>query len=567
MTNRNLVKYDRRVKVPAFSLRFAAVLYAAFFSALFLPLAMRGELPGNVDTVLGIALSNLLAEKARLFFTASDTLTVFYPSRWVISYGENCFGLGLLFNFFRLLTSDDVWAHGLLVVTLFTGSATGLYRLSSLFVEDRAARFLAGLVFTTAGFILANLDDVNVAFVMLPALALYDLERGLRERETKRVKRAFALAGLQIWFGFYVFLFLCLAIGIHLVVNAKRWLALVDRRAVFRFFAWFAVPAAPILAIYLHAHFALDPAAPFERYNDDFRRASSLALRHFGNVLPDNALYSAETNAYSSDDSSIPSRLRKSAFPGFSFLVFSAIGLLTLARRAKWLCATAAVFLYFSFGVNAPFFEALASTAVGTYMRSPLRFHVFTLLAGAVFFSAGVAWARGKVRNRVARAVLAAAIGLVFVAENVPFPLKAYEFRSLLTPPSGTYDHLEATAGEKILFDLPSSFTPVNSDGEKLIFYNREALYMNWQTHHRMPILGGVNGYIPRSRIETDRIARELPEPGAIARLAEIGATHIVFHKDLVLGPSEDSLSDLKGSSGLRLTYEDERSAVFEISR
>ncbi|MEK7355392.1 MAG: hypothetical protein AAB250_03035, partial [Bdellovibrionota bacterium] len=377
-----------------------ALGFLVSFLALFIRFPLNGLLPGNVDTVLGIALSNLLAENIRLFFTGGGGPLIFYPVESFMPYGENCVGLGILYSTLKVFARGDFWAYYLFLSILFTGSAVGVYKLASLFVEDTRVAVLAGVAFTLAGFTLANIDDSNVVFMFFPAMAFYFLERGRREARPGLIHLGLIFSGLQIWFGFYIFVFQALAIVLYFVTNARSLWPLLKGRHLSRTFLAYLLPALPLICLYLYYHFAVEPVSPYATYNEYIRQIGSLNWYHFWNVLPDVVVHSTKSNIYEAIDASVPSRLRKSCFPGFTFTVFTFLGVLAAARKHLWLAVVFGVFFALSFGVNLPLFETIARTHFGNYMRIPLRFHLFSLMIATIFYAVGVESRLGKWKKR-----------------------------------------------------------------------------------------------------------------------------------------------------------------------
>ena len=176
--------------------------------AIFAQFPLQGSLPGNTDTLLAISLSNQILQKVGAFFAGhfSDP-TVLYPSSGVLAYGENCYGLAALFVVFELLTQSEIVGYYLFISTIFALNGFAVTRLALSFVGDLRAAVLAGLAFTFSGFVLGNVDDPNVVFVFFPVKAFVYLIRGLRQKDPRALCIGCLFSGLQIWFGFYLFVY------------------------------------------------------------------------------------------------------------------------------------------------------------------------------------------------------------------------------------------------------------------------------------------------------------------------------------------------------------------------
>ena len=98
-----------------------------------------------------------------------------------------------------------------------------------------------------------------------------------------------------------------------------------------------------------------------------------------------------------------------------------------------------------------------------------------------------------------------------------------------------------------------------------LYHYNREAIYMNWQTQHHQNIIGGVNGYYPVSRLIYDRWLEDLPDDHAIEWLRQQGVDFIVYHRNMLLPGETDIVPQLAQSPLLREVFSGKQITVFSF--
>ncbi|MEK7357643.1 MAG: hypothetical protein AAB250_14425, partial [Bdellovibrionota bacterium] len=379
-------------------------------------------------------------------------------------------------------------------------------------------------------------------------------------------RRAAFFSGVQIWFGMYVFVFQFIVLAIVALVSRKRLMEIVRWKDLGAALACYIGPAAPILVLYVLNHFEPDLVSPYE--NPMSRRLSSLHWYHFWNVLPGNLLYSSATNVYTAEaDASLWYSLRKTCFPGVVLPFVALLGVLWSFKGTKVFLAIFFVFLALAFGTNLFALEGIAEIPFGTYFRVASRAYLFSLLAGFVYFAVGTDFLTEQVRRRWGRvaAGVPVVIGLAFVVENVPFPLPSYDYATTLEPVESYRKFFEKFEERKIVADLPSDYQARLPQSDSLWTYSRDALYMNWQAYHRQIIVGGINSYLPRSRISVDGMIQRLPAPEAIAGLKEFGVEFLVFHKKFILFPNEDVLSGLKASSAAKLEFEDGDLAIFSI--
>lgn len=543
--------------------------FVVSFLALFAQFPLAGRLPGNTDSLLALALSNVIVEKIRLLLAGEVPFTSLYPATDVMAYGENCYGLAAMFIVFKLLTRSDVWAYYFFITSIFALNAFALSRLASLFVAMPFA-VLAGVVFTTAGFTLGNIDDPNVVFVFFPAIGLFHLFRGVRTNDVRELRLGLLASSVQIWFGMYFFIYQFAMVALFSAIHARDLKAFVTRREMSRLALVYALPALPLILLYVVNQRTAEVVSPYEVFADCSMRWSSFLQR-----LPDNLLYPAGERRLDWVE------IRKNAFPGLLLPLFSLTGAISArgrigGRAFAFLIAVSIGSFVLSFGSNVPVLGELRAIPYLSYLRVPSRFYLVTLMILSIFFAIGVeaSWRR-KFAGRASQ--LAVLFSLVvagaFVAENVPFPLFGYEYRSVLEP-SETYERVlleaeQAKGRRLIVLDLPSTtqFLPSQSvnTADRMWFFTREVVYMNWQTYHRQIIVGGANGYVSKARMEVEGMVRRLPERESLADLRKMGVDLLVFHKGLVLFPDEEILVRLKTAAGLKLVQETEREAIFEI--
>ena len=93
--------------------------------------------------------------------------------------------------------------------------------------------------------------------------------------------------------------------------------------------------------------------------------------------------------------------------------------------------------------------------------------------------------------------------------------------------------------------------------------YNRDAFYQNWQTRHKMDIIGGVTGYFPVARLIFDRRIKDLPGEEALRWFRKNGIDYIVYHPEMLLPGEDNILPFLERSPLLRVVSADERMVAF----
>lgn len=542
------------------------MVYAILYLLLFIQFPLAGALPGNTDTLLSISMTNVFNEQVMLFLRGVETHTIMFPAKNFLAYGENCFGLGFVFTFYKILLRNDHWAYYFFLSTLFTLNSYSLFHLTRLYVDRYVVSLASGIVLPLSIYFLANIDDPNCIFIFFPVLSICSLLKGCRTKSIKHVQVGMLLAGIQIWFGMYVFVFNIMALSLIVLGQHKRLLHFICWRNLWTILLPFVLASLPIMLLYYLNLQVGDLVSPYE--NPLSRKLSSLHFYNFWNVLPNNLIYSAENNITVPEfDSSLWYSLRKTCFPGFIFSALTLLGVIcSRVQRKTWL-AVFFIFLILSFGTTLFEFELISSVPLGNYFRVASRAYLFSLLALTVFFAIGMEKIVSffQYRFKLRPALIALAVVTMFLIENLSFPLLSYHYGDMLFPKDSYTNFFRNFNNRKIILDLPSDYRARLPQEGPIWTYSRDALYMNWQSYHKQIILGGINGYLPASRLVVDELSKNLPKKDAIDKLKEIGLEYLVFHKQLVLFPGENILNDLKGSTLLNVEFEDDEIAVVKI--
>ncbi len=205
--------------------------------------------------------------------------------------------------------------------------------------------------------------------------------------------------------------------------------------------------------------------------------------------------------------------------------------------------------------------------------RVPVR--AFAMTLASVSIAAGFGWLcllrrLERVPRLRLRPIAWLAIAVVVVGiENIPFPLPAFgaarhaapspEYVAFLKDlPRNDGDDGIVAAAERIpvILDLPSAIGYGGALVGDLFPQNRELIYMNWQTYHRQNIVNGLNGYLPRSRVELQEAIDALPDEEAFTSLWRRGVRYLALHFDMVLNGTElHTLAAIRKAPSVRLVY------------
>jgi len=179
------------------------------------------------------------------------------------------------------------------------------------------------------------------------------------------------------------------------------------------------------------------------------------------------------------------------------------------------------------------------------------RFGVVVATAAIVLAGFGMVWVLERVRAKKTMALLLG--GLIFFEY-----LLSFQFVDLSTPPA-VYQWLAGQEEVKAIAEYPLCWPP-EKEGDHLNLWDLYE-YMVWQRVHRKPMFNGE----PQKRLDMAMKLQlaDLSDPNVPTRLAWLGISHIVVHKDRV--PPE-KLQSLQANGSVEEVYEDEHAVVYKIT-
>lgn len=523
-------------------------LYLVFFMTLFAQFPLKTSLPGNCDTTLAIAAGNDYLNRIASHLGGGGSGTYFYGSAWNHGFGESSV-LGLsVYAFFRALGFNDVNAYYFFISLLFASTGFAVFLLATLYTESLVAALFAGFAFTCSNFMFANIDDHIVLWYFFPALSVFFLKRFFGTGANRYLYLSAAAAALQTYVSSYVFVFQTAMLAIVALCEVKK---LRPSRHLVGAAGIFLLLSAPFFAGYL---FVLRQGQVVDTWQSmrNVIPAWSLKPADLTYVLPGNLLYDHPMfGKYYARD------VRLHAFLGCLLYSLALAGAflrtkgkkeLLLIALAGFILAVGPVLRLGGFAVPFPMGLVYGLHPIFSFLRVPVRGFFISSMALSILAATALGWALSFLRSKTGlRAGYAALAAVPFFTlhflENVPFPLKSFDYGKHYRIP-GPYLDLFKDKKDSVILDLPNCGIYSIEGSERPVYgYNREAVYMIWQTHHRQNIVNGVYGYFPAKRLELQAEIEKLPAPGLFR---EHRIDYIVYHKDKEL--EEDTCySGLRG--------------------
>ncbi len=585
------------------------LLYVCFFLVLFVQFPLKGTIPGNCDNWFAIAYSNIYLNKIISFFTGAAVGTSLYPITDVYAYGESAPLTGLIFIFFKLFGFNDVVCNYLFLTTLFSWTAFSTYLLTHTYVNNWQASILAGFFFSCAGFTFGNMDTTQAVFFGIAFLSIYYARRFLLEKKTKYVIYAAVLGGLQVYFSAYVFLLQSIILGLLVLLNFRQlfWESL-NRRNTLLAIVIFLAFITPFFGFYT---LTMAQKSFYNPHPNTFiASVKSLSPNDLLRSLPNNLLYpyqavlvedirmiglqlsekyglAIKQNTHDwlmqgqhpeLQEDFLFISIRTCANIGWLIYLLAFIGILKASPPLKKeLLIIGVVGFFLSLGpvlligqslYPAPFFLCYKYLPFFDLFRVPVRgFFVFLLMI-SIFASIGfVKFSQKLTAKQAWKTTIGIGLLFFFFVENIPVPFHGFTAQQYIKPPV-IYNTLFDKPAQNTLLELPSNPGVSLGKGDESLFeYNREIIYMNWQTYHKQNIVNGSNGYYPQSRLKLQQMLETNDKRMDLVGLQrEYAIDHIIFHKHMVVYEDEKKwLDQLRTSKLLTKVVENDTLVVFRV--
>jgi hypothetical protein len=567
----NQLELDKGGRRSAVSSLFVLTVYTLLTLILTHPLLFN--LTTAVPSDIGDPLLNtwILAWDAHALLTDPLNLfnaNIFYPLLNTLAYSEHLFSTALLALPLQLITVEPVTAYNLSLLASFPLAAFGMYLLAYRWTRCRSAAFIAGLIFAFAPYRFAAIAHLQLlTFQWLPyALVCLDsilfsgppnsnLSQPKTSRRTDLALVIFFV--LQILASWYLAVYTLVIVGFYLLAAGFSQ-RLTSRNLIKLFFyllfsillilplVWPYLSLLPQLREARPLSLALSLAAaptdylasaPFNRLfgplTESFRQRAGFTEENtlwvglVGPILTLIALFGF-----------MILDLRPVPRPGI-FTIFahqnkiqSVKSFNPLAPRAIFFALVAIFLLALALTLSAPYATVAQLVPFSTIIRVPPRWIIPALfaLAGLAAFGYQIVHriTNDKLRFRLLKPILLAAISLIILAESfsVPLPLAEVNNRTALSP---AYHWLAGQPSEKALVELPLHSAPAPEYPEVKRLY---ASTLGW-----WKLINGYSGYTPSRQPQLAQALADFPDPGTITTLQALAASPLPLF--LLIHPGE----------------------------
>lgn len=580
----------------------AFLFYSFFFLTLFIQFPLKKALSGNCDTWLALTYSGYTLEVIKSFFTGGKYGMPMYPVENPLAYGESAPGVQLFIMLLRFFGLYDHWINYFYISAVFALTAWSIFIFAGNLSKSFPARLFAGFVFTCSNMSFAHIDDSIIIFFFIPVLSMHYLWKWFGNRKQFFLITSSVLAGIEIYFSFYVFFyqFLMLTVLAIYLWKIKNLSAKELLKPAGSFLAISFTISAPHFLIYLYTLYRLDFVTPFEML--ETAKMASLNPVDLLFVLPDNLIY-----PNIGEKLGIPMNwgfVRHYNFIGFLAQLLFLYSFFDWNRHRKLLIALGMTGIFFATGpvfmfnmkevIYSPLYVFYKWIPVLSFLRVAVRAHFIFLFAVSI----GAAITFEKTMEKFKLPHIASLVFFAFhFIENTPFPLKSFD-ASITEKNPQIYEVIQMKDPGALILELPSTMTVEYLNWDNDIFnnpanfilknhgnsileiynigmfvhswddifqFNREIIYTNWQLTHKLNSINGVNGYFPAPRMIWQYHINRLPEAGSFRTLKKWGVDYIIWHDFMKIKDDSLTLDDLKNSGCVRQIYASERSFLFNI--
>lgn len=539
-------------------------LFWSLFGVLFLQFPLHGSLPGYVDTWLFLALFNDYWAHVVSWFTGAELGHCLYPAGSPYAYLEPSYAAAPFFWVFKWFGLNDLWAYSGFISLVFATNATGAFLLGRQYLKSTIGALFVALAFAASNYALGNLEHQNTLVYFPALLSIFYFRKFLMDDDSSALKWTMFWGGLQIYFGTYTFIFQSLVLFMLGLVHYRRVLFGAGWVTIAKWLPLYLLLAAPYIHTYL-----MNPELEtfFNPSRADFSavKAMSLDVNDLYRVLPNNLLYQVQT-----DLPQIFVYNLRAASLGVLVYVLAFIGMLTYKQYRAELLVLGVVSFIIALGPSItwggveytmPMGWLYAASDTGAFLRHPVRMFFIVSLALSVFAGAGVVWLSRV--SRLPMVLVFLVVSVVFVLENVPFPLETYGSSTFTTVEEDVYPSIEKGNEPQVLLELPSSLDFDSYDlGKPINQFTREYIYMYWQSKHWQHILNGGVAFFPPERI---RNAEWIAQQKLDELIDSNSIDYIIYHPQMLLKGETDILPMLKASDRLQLTDSTDRYMLYQV--
>jgi hypothetical protein len=529
--------------------------YLIVIGVVFLQMPLSGAFPGHLDTWANLAMFNDLKNHILSLIHRQTIGSSIYPCQhvWVL-FGLDFFS-GVIFLFYKIFGVSDIWAYYFYITTIYSLNSFSVYKFCRLYSSSKLAALFAGLFFSISNFMLGNIDNPNIVLCFPGILSIYFLVSSIRNNQGNKIAWSVIFLSIQLLLAPITFVMLFTLWFVYVAWHGKAVWQLVTRSKRFFLISLliFSISLTPYFVYYVIS------AVPVANYNQlrpiQYAPNLSMNLDDFLRTLPNNLLFRDKSDQ-------IP--LLRCGYFGIALFLTAILSALSKQRKRFPVFITVAGIIaclgpYVSISNHAIFPSPLKLVydflPVSDYFRIPARAFLIGLLGLTVLSSIGMQWLLEQ--KGITTRVLFAFIPVIYLLENLPFPIKKYPVADKMKLAEYQQKIISPLKINTVL-NLPSSlFTGQDS---------REYIYMYEQTLHKKNTINGSLAYFPSLRLRNDSLCKNAQQPEVLKEIIRSNSVDlIIFHTDLAQADEMKILQTLENAPFLSLVDSNSARKIFTI--
>lgn len=482
---------------------------------------------------------------------------IFYPNNNTLTYSEHAFGISLLSLPAYILSNGNpaIGFNFVMLLSYFLNSFTA-YLLVKYLTKSRSAGIIGGIIFGFSSYKIFNfvhLQNMPVFYMPLLLLFMYRYLETKKLRYIIGVGMCLLIQSLSSWYHM-IFIFLLFGLFILYFWSRKRF----EKKDIFRF-------GAVLIGVFV---IILPFAIPYFQFNKENQSEYK---------IDEVKTYSADLGGYllPSPNTFLGSevlpilRITKTSwsenfnFIGYIALFLSIISFIQVKGKGKFtfefkieknkliFVAVGFIFFILSLGpflrlhdvttrIPLPYFVIYHLLPSIRFIRVVSRFSTVVFLMVSILSGFGYLKLEQRLKKKFLKITVLLAFTCLILLEY--FPFADYRKYTDVSNIPEVYNEVKNNPEVKALVELPIDVGPFVTTG-----------YIYWAGYHIKPIVNGYSGFQPSEYPDLVNIITQFPDTLSLAKLKNIGVTHLITNPDYQKNLSTEYLELVFEAEGYKL--------------
>lgn len=529
------------------------------------------SLPGSTDSIYNLSIFKDYGNRVAAFINNEDLGNALYPEKSVQQFAELYIGEALIFNFFDLFVSNDIFCYYLFLSFLFALNGWSAYLLAFFFFNKHLPAIVAGLILASSSFAFSQIELLNgIPFAPL-CLSLLFFLKYLKASSFKYLIFSSIFAAIQFYFSNYIFVYLI--VSIIAIQILTKWTLLLNRKTYYHYMTAGLLGVLLLIPYGIISDWGRPVTEAVNPINLELIKKFSLGINDFWRHLPQHRIYNFP-------QAPVLNETMKNvnfAFLGFVSYLFIFFAFLTRGiKNVKVISLIImSIGLFFALGPYLsvgnkyyimPMYSLYDWFDLQNYLRIPPRAFSLVILGGALLIASFLT--QLSYNKRV---ILSLIFLFLFFIENVPERFYTFKSAEMLSLPSNLNQIpiKEVKAKTNMVF-IPSSLLSGKAYNEYGVSeFSREYTYSYWQTKIKVNVINGTSGFFPKSRLDNNELLKGIMKAESLEKLIELNSLNyivIIKRNSFILNEEELKQTNfVYNYPNLTLISETRDAAIFKV--